>query len=377
MRQMVLSILLAVPLGKIRAEDRIPIDAKINDRPVHLAFDTGAEMSVLYRAAAERLGLRITKAEHEGPIPSWRVPLDVAEPCNFVVGGVSQKATFGIIDAPPHLLSDIDGVIAWSSMRNQVVRLDFERNIFESSNDLPAEIERWAKWRLVSHALVLVFECTDGRETAKIGIDTGSPEGVWLSRERWEKWRGERAKQAGTITAVRCLADGVVTHEVLRAKKITMGGLALNDVPVSMGCPSIDAVFEHADAVLGLFALKQLKVVIDGKNGVLYTSPIDHPSAQYNYNRLGAVFVSNAPDASDDLVAHVVGKSPAYRAGIRDGDVLLKIGELDATKWRTDPRILPMHQFWSQPPGTRVTLTLKRNDQPYTTALALEEPSSE
>jgi C-terminal processing protease CtpA/Prc len=55
---------------------------------------------------------------------------------------------------------------------------------------------------------------------------------------------------------------------------------------------------------------------------------------------MGAVFTPPGLQG-DDLVARVVDGSPAHEAGIRNADVLLRVGELDATKWRTDPAVNP------------------------------------
>src|SRR6202030_4786714 len=113
--------------------------------------------------------------------------------------------------------------------------------------------------------------------------------------------------------------------------------------------PSADILFEHSDAVLGSYVFRQLKLIVDTKNGALYTCPISHPVGQYEYNLLGAVFVPKNIEKGDDLVGHLIRDGPAYRAGIRDGDVLLKIGVLNVTVWRTDPSILPLSRYWSQP----------------------------
>ena len=66
---------------------------------------------------------------------------------------------------------------------------------------------------------------------------------------------------------------------------------------------------------------------------------------------------------SDDLFAQVAVRSPAAEAGIRDQDMLLAIGELDVTKWRTDPAVLPLGRFWNEPPGSKLELTLRRGNE--------------
>jgi TPR repeat protein len=74
---------------------------------------------------------------------------------------------------------------------------------------------------------------------------------------------------------------------------------------------------------------------------------------------------------SDPLVAHVAPASPAYLAGIRDHDVLLKIDDLDITKWRTEPQLL-RPRYWERPEGTTYRLTLKRGEREYQTTVVLK-----
>jgi C-terminal processing protease CtpA/Prc len=130
--------------------------------------------------------------------------------------------------------------------------------------------------------------------------------------------------------------------------------------------------FPNYEATLGLFALTRFDIVIDGKNGHLFTRAIRRPKSRYAYNRIGAVFVPRDAN-SNDLVAHVMEKSAAYRAGIRDGDILVRIGNLDVTKWRTDPKVFPLSRFWSQPAGTQLELSLTRDAELVKATVELTE----
>jgi C-terminal processing protease CtpA/Prc len=111
-------------------------------------------------------------------------------------------------------------------------------------------------------------------------------------------------------------------------------------------------------------------MVVDGRQGIVYIRSKTTPPLPYWHNRLGAVFVPR-DSQNDDLVAHVVDGDPAYEAEIRNDDVLLKIGELDVTKWRTDPNVLPLSRFWNSPAGTKLELTLKRGDRIFKAAAVL------
>ena len=83
----------------------------------------------------------------------------------------------------------------------------------------------------------------------------------------------------------------------------------------------------QCDALLGLFALTRIHLLVDRRNGFVYTRPVADPTDRYPYNNLGATFVpANIDDEKDnDLLARVMKDSPAGRADLRDNDVLLKI----------------------------------------------------
>ena len=130
------------------------------------------------------------------------------------------------------------------------------------------------------------------------------------------------------------------------------------------------ALATNHEAILGIAALKQLDLIVDGKTGVAYVQPHSGPRAR-QHNRLGAIFAPG--HASDDLVAFVLDGSPAYEAGIRNGDVLLKIGNLDATKWPTDPAVLPLSRFWARPAGDKLDLTLKRGSETLQKTVVLKD----
>jgi len=65
------------------------------------------------------------------------------------------------------------------------------------------------------------------------------------------------------------------------------------------------------------------------------------------------------PQTTNDLLAHVAKDSPAAQAGIRDGDVLLKIDQLDVTPWRTQPGFFHSTDF-GPGFGDETSLTLRR-----------------
>ena len=124
-------------------------------------------------------------------------------------------------------------------------------------------------------------------------------------------------------------------------------------------------------ATLGLTALKRLEVILDCKRGIAYLQPRRGPPLPYQHNRIGAVFTPASLEGGD-LIGRVAEGSPAARAGIRNGDVLLKIDELDVTKWHSDPAVLPLSRFWERPAGTKLLVTLRRGEETLKNEVILE-----
>ena len=368
-----LAALLGLLPVAVPADDRVLLNACINQIPVRLAFDTGAECSVLFGKAATRVGLKPTETESQDARSTGTVQTRRAADCWLELGGARQKFGFRIVEETGGESWDVDGCLAWQDVRRRIVHLSTEQGLCTISDTLPSDLNGWARWRLVPDSKLLTFGPTNGDPAARIGIDTGCPCGVQLSPERWTPWRRAHKCQPATVEALYTPSDGIIISEVLRVKNFELFGFALKDVPVALQPPSFEPAFQHSDAVLGLFVFSQLEVVIDGTHDVLYTRPFSKPVWLYNYNRLGAVFVPRNSSKSDDLEAVVAEGSEAARAGIHNGDLLLRIDGLNATRWRTEPSLMPLARFWSQAAGTKMQLQLKRNDQIYEVSVTLKD----
>jgi hypothetical protein len=348
------------------------VNFSINNKPVHFIFDSGADTSYMFRSTADRMGIKIIPAAPVALLPG-EVHLDSTEPLIVALGDASPKIPMSVADAPPHMPSGVDGIIALASLKPHdgfVILIDMSKHSVLTLT-LPTDIGRWSKWNMVSDNLFPMFECGDGE---KIGIDTGATAGVYLSPKKWEQWRAQHNGQPATNDAYLSM-DGTlhITEEML-ARKLTFGDFTLSDVPVRVDTlPAAARSFKGFDAIIGSYALYQLKVIIDRQHNAIYTLPNAGNPPPYDCNRLGAVFTPNDLFKSNDLTAHVVTGSPAYQAGIRDNDVLEKIDDLDVTKWKTDPTVFPLNRFWIKPAGTSLHLFLTRDGHPYDVQVTLKD----
>jgi hypothetical protein len=356
-----------------QTEERLWVDATINGKPARFIFDTGASDLVLFPKGAARLGLSYTNAPNDIRLAPGQVPLGRSEVSQLQIGGSSFRTSFGVFQLPAVLPMTADGVLGWQPLRSNIFLIDASRGAVIGLPEVPPEATNWMRLKLATDSdLRLEFPGPNG-QTLSVLVDTGFDRGVKLFPNQWREWTARHPKQPMTLNAYYTPYVGLVVAKESWARKLAIGPLILTDVPV-MGADKADLAIGPTNtwATLGLAALKRLDFIIDGTKGVAWLRARTTPPPPYEHNRLGAVF---APVnlQSEELIAHVVEGSPAWNVGIRNGDVLTRIDDLDVTKWRTDPAILPLGRFWTQPAGTKLELGLKRGTKEFKAQVVLRE----
>jgi hypothetical protein len=355
--------------------ERIFIDAKINGKPVRFAFDTGTGIPFfLYSTTARKFNLKVTPPPPDYQSGPGGTTFGLTVLCNLDFGTTHSMTYLGVVEIPQYLEPPEDGALGWPAISNNIFSINCIADTLNFYTNLPNGSASWIKFPIQTISGDLTLELSNQGQRKIVALDTGSDDGVKLNPQKWRAWKAIHTNQPMTLEAYYTPNPGWVVTEESWADKISLGPLTLTDVPV-MEADSADIALYSSpqtkfEATLGFVALKRLDIIIDGKHGVAYLRPKKTPALPCEHNRLGAVFVPHDLQ-SDDLIAHVIIGSPAYEAGIRDGDILLKENGRDLTKWRTDtsppPKISPVRQ----PAGTKLKLTLKRGNKIFKTTAVL------
>jgi hypothetical protein len=369
-------VLSCFPVLATNAADQAPppfiwLDVKINSQPARFVFDTGAGGLTIMRGAAERLGLKVTKINWQPPL--GMVAVGWTEKCHLTLWNSTTKTRLAWWESGLDL--SLDGTIGWPSVNKRIFSIDAATRSVKFLDRVPQEAASWTKLRVQPDCDVLNLEIPGPEgKTAVIFVDTGATWGLALNPHKWAEWKTAHTNQPMTLEGAYTGPLGFFVAEESWAREIKLGPLELTDVPVQgvrFPSPASAPALRTAPAfTLCLAAMNQMDMIVDGKHNVAYLRPKRTPPLPCAYNRLGAAFVP-LDLKSDDLVAFVADSSPAYEAGVRNGDVLLAIDGHDMTKWRANGKL--SYPFRDQPVGTRLNLTLKRGDRILTTTAVLRD----
>jgi tetratricopeptide (TPR) repeat protein len=369
-------VFLLLCAGVARAQtDCFWLEAEINGRPARLMFDTGTDGTGLFPEAVRRLGLETDVPVPDTPSEHGQVGVGKTKVAELMVEGASVRIPLYIF--PLDLSSydrQFDGLVGWPEVRNNVFLMEASTLTLKSVREVAREASRWTRFRVLTNYDMLALAIpASGTNQLVVAIDTGKPGGVTLSQQRWQEWRTSHPGRPRTLVAYRMAAVGNQVKEESWADEIALGALGLTDVPVMEANRAEVARGSTGYAgTLGMAALKRLDLVIDGKNHFAYVRPKRTPAAAYPHNRLGAVFVQEESSGMEFL-AHVAPGSPAEEAGIRDGDVLLKVNGHEVAKAAGDPFLVPLILQWTPPAGTKFELLLQRGGEVRPTTVALRD----
>jgi predicted aspartyl protease len=345
----------------------ILVPATVEGQPVTFLLDTGAERSCLDARLAAQLQLRSASVE------SIRQPYATGVAGGIRVGDLGIES-FHLQDMDM-LSSDlsaislgvgvhIDGILGSDVLRRFTVKLDFSSGSAQFGSSVITPVDGTVV-RLHSADSLYFVPLTVQGTPIELLLDTGTNASS-VSSHAWSHitmcWQPQS------------MIDGIRSTGVSEGLKfaliptIEIGGVTSKNIPLRIQPQTRDGLFADAgfEGLLGSDVLRQFIVTLDLANHRMYLTndPNSHPD-QYLFSTIGIQFAKDVEGGF--TIMAVWNPSPAAKAGLKIGDRILAVNEVDTRQMSLDDLSRQIHGR----PGTEVHLVIDSNGHRYSVPMAI------
>ncbi len=270
-------------------------DATLNGHPVNFTLDTGASMTLITSAEADALGLETVYTMPGSVTSKGHMGFSLSEPAHLTIGQNSFTTELVVGNTPKNVALDsglgerVDGVVGWPEIWSNILVFEGDHRKITAVTTLPPETAGWLKLKLHPFVQLGIETPLPNGDTGVLLVDTGSYFGVSLPPEQWKTWYAAHPNAPTAAMMYYTPGVGQVLTTEAWADEIKLGAFTLTDVPVHEANTAemkIDA--KHYAGTLGLYALSRLHMVVDGRRGNVYLSPLPPPGPYYSaFHRAG------------------------------------------------------------------------------------------
>lgn len=347
------------PIGKIIIEDpsdpKLVINAKINNKRTLLEWNTFLPYRIIFSKSAERVGLRTFQAENKKYYKTEPVFLDI---------GKAKESFIDFIVLDPPFTPTVEGFIGVFDFIGEVVEIDWENRNISLSTFSEKMKNDWITYNIDCSLGFLSILCkTPSGEKKRIGISTGDPIGIFIGGAAWADWQNENVGIGKTVETYFSAQNGFQAREVFLSNYLIDEKLRFNNIIISKNSDQY-LLNNKVEILLGLQSLSCYRVIIDLMRMKMHFKKNEGEPAtsyEYPYSMIGATFVPESME-SNICKCFVLDESPAAKAGLKDGDVLVAIDGNNIDDWKTNQETRKTMKF-SGKSGKEMILKIEREGE--------------
>ena len=205
--------------------------------------------------------------------------------------------------------------------------------------------------------------------TTKLMVDTGASHSLMLNRESNVRITVPERHISGYLGRG---LSGEIYGQMARVPRLTVGKYEMKDVTSSF--PEANAFMEAVtertgnQGNIGGSVLKRFRVIFDYANGALYLKKNRLFRTRFEYNMSGMELMATGPLLTTLTVSTLVKDSPASRAGLQPGDMIVSVNG----KYPPELTLAMFNQMMSLKPGKKIRLKIFRGGMIFKKSFRLE-----
>jgi len=347
-------------------------------------FDTGAEHSIIF----EKQIIDLMNIQYDNT-----VTLRGSDLSSDVIAHISRQVTFGLrndksvkrdivvldenfLNLQEMVGTKIDGIIGSSFFRNLIVEIDHKRNKLilwhpdrfykrlNSYSKLPIEIINYKPYlKCKSH------KPNNEEVELKLLIDTGAALTYLINiNENSVIIPPDNAIPGNLGKGI----GGFINGYKGKMKSLNIGEYEFQNILTHFQELTKELEpesYNSRDGLIGNILLERFNIVIDYASAHIYLKPIRNLKKDFKYNLSGMGLISFGPELKNYIVFEVDEGSPAEMAGIKEGDIISKVGILSASRYT----LFELDAKLSKNPGKKIKLEILRGDTIIEKEIVLED----
>jgi hypothetical protein len=342
-------------------------------RPLNFILDTGAGMPVVDTDAAKKLGLELlgkieARGAGEGTQEANFITLSSITFGDLVIDSASA-VTIGLQALNKYEGMPVEGILGYDVFSRFVVKIDYENQkltLYE-----PSTFKYQGKGEILPITLEgnhpHVRAIVDGQYEGNFVVDCGARSSLALHTPFVEKHDllAKTGKKIEVFAGVG--VGGKVMGKVTRVNDIQIGSFKIAAPLTSLASAEKGAfASQEIDGNIGGGILKRFTVIFDYANKRMILEPNSDFGYEDNLDMTG-LWLTKENDTT--RVDFVIEDSPAARAGIKEGDLVLRING-QSTK---DLPLRDMREILMAGEGEKVTLMIVSEGEEKSMNLRLEK----
>lgn len=348
------------------------LQVRVNDsKTLWFNLDTGLQTTIFDSKQAEALGLKLEDKSNVN-VPGGTIELAFANGVSFSLPGVElsnqRVRTLPLAVFTPILGRPIHGTIGHDLFNRFVFEIDYAArviNLYEpkdyqysgSGEIVPVTIEK-------DEPFLQAKIIQQGRAPieAKLKIDTGSVNELGLNGSFVQAVKLVSPTQK-VVPQPGVGLGGITENYVTRIGDLQIGRLLIKS-PVAGY--SKDLIRGGDAGTIGGEFFRRFKVIFDYSRGRIILEKNKHFNDPYKYDASGLFLAAEGTNFETLKVLRATENTPAFEAGLRDGDVIAAINGNPTSKFSLEQ----IRQMFTQK-GRTFRLTVKRNGNTIKTKIKL------
>lgn len=354
------------------ANNHVYVQASFNGgKPLTVIVDTGGH-NILVPDSASALGIKVQGAQTASGAGDSVQQSGLAQVQSIRVGGATLKNQTITVLQFSNAAEGLDeqGMIGYEFLARFVTRFDYgkhELTFIDKKHFDPSDAGTAVPFRLY-HQFPEVLGSYDGMP-GRFGIDTGARTVLSLTRPFAERNHLREREKNGAEALTGWGVGGPGYAYVFHGRNLQLGDVTVKSFLAELsldkgGAGGVEAFPNNVGSGL----LKRFVVTLDYEHQVMYLKPIAGKVDDLDtFDRSGMWL--NVADRGFSIVS-VSDGSPAAKAGLAAGDIIETVdGEAASSIHLYNLR----RRLRDEAPGTKVTLTVKRNGHPRKVTLVLRD----